>query len=107
MFYIYIGETQCIKTRSSKHNSGNGSALITPLHLTPYAVVAFIYGFEGNRILRRYIERQWQQSMIAQLRSSINDTKQIHVADVIVDQNDLLEDVIEPIQLKLQLIFTE
>ena len=56
--FIYIGETQCIKTRLSNHNSGNGSTLTSPLHLIPYAVVAFICGFEGNIILRRHIEQQ-------------------------------------------------
>ena len=55
--FIYIGETQCIKTRLSNHNSGNGSALTTSLYLRPYAVVAFIRRFEDDIVLRQYIER--------------------------------------------------
>ena len=56
--FIYIGETQCIKTRLSNLNSGKGSALTTPLHLSPYTVVAFICRFGGNRTLRQHIEQQ-------------------------------------------------
>ena len=45
---------------------------------------------------------------MAQLRNSINDMKQIaRNAGVIVDRNNLLADVIETIQLKLQVLFTE
>lgn len=106
--FIYIGETQCLKTRLGNHNSGNGSTLTTPLHLRPYAIIAFICGFDGNKILRRQIERQWQEKMHSQITNGINDAKQIaRSAGVIVERNNSLEDVIEPIQLRLQLLFTE
>ena len=106
--FIYVGESQCLKIRLGHHNSGNGSTLTTPLHLRPYAIIAFICGFDGNKILRRQIERQWQESMHTQIRSGITDAKQIaRSAGVIIERNNSLEDVIEPIQLRLQLLFTE
>ena len=46
--------------------------------------------------------------MHTQLRRGITDAKQIaHSAGVRIERNNSLEDVIKPIQLKLQLLFTE
>ena len=46
--------------------------------------------------------------MHTQLRSGITDVKQIaRSAGVIIERNNSLEDVIKPIQLKLQLLFTQ
>ena len=58
--FLYIGETECIRTRLSQHNSGNGSSMTTPLHLRTCAVIAYICGFDGNNVLGRSIEIQWQ-----------------------------------------------
>ena len=54
----YIGETRCLKTRLSQHNSGSGS-IFTAKH-RPYAVIAYICGFCGNKPLRRYVEEHWK-----------------------------------------------
>ena len=106
--YIYIWETQCIKTRLLNHSSGNRSVLTTPLHLRPYVIIAFIGEFEGNRILGQYIEWQWQQSIIAQLRNGINDTRKIvRSGSVVIDQNNSLKDAKKTIQLKLQILVNQ
>ena len=56
--YTYIGETDNIRQRIKQHNSGHGSQSTEPSFLCPFAVIAYICGFNGERTLRRYIERQ-------------------------------------------------
>ena len=56
--FVYIGLITCIKTRIINHNSGNGSSITNPLIIRPFAVIAFICGFDGNKILHCSIEHQ-------------------------------------------------
>ena len=54
--FVYIEETKYIRTRITNHNSGHGSSMTTPFQLRPYAVVAYMCGFDGNNILCHHIE---------------------------------------------------
>ena len=58
--FVYIGETTCTRTRLTKHNSGHGSSMTTPLRLQLYTVVAYICGFDCNNMLHYHIEQQWR-----------------------------------------------
>ena len=55
--YCYIGETICIKDRLRSHNSGHGSSSTAPSDLRPFAMLAYICGFDGedSKELRLYI----------------------------------------------------
>ena len=59
-FFSYIGTTKCISQRLNQHNSGYGSEGTSPLELRPYAVFAYICGFDGNFQLRYHVEREWK-----------------------------------------------
>ena len=96
--FLYIGETKCIQNRVVNQNSGNVSSMTTPLHLRPFAVIAFICGFDGNNIGHRSLERKWQVRMYTLKRGGIIDAKKIaHSASDIVERNNPLHDFISPI----------
>ena len=60
--FIYIGTTNCLKTRLRTHNSGHGALATEPSYLRSYALLAYICGFGGGRNdLRYYIERNWKE----------------------------------------------
>ena len=106
--FMYIEETKCIGTWLSQHNSGNGSSMTTSLCLRSFAVIVYICGFDGNNILRRSIERQWQECMHRLRRIGIIDAKQIsRSASDIVERKNALSDAILPVKLKLILLFNE
>ena len=44
--FTYIGKTKYICTRIQQNNSGVGSVATGPLQLCPYALLAYICGFE-------------------------------------------------------------
>ncbi|HIB92148.1 TPA: GIY-YIG nuclease family protein, partial [Candidatus Poribacteria bacterium] len=47
--FCYIGETNNIHVHLNQHNSGYGSQTTCLLSLRPYALFAYVCGFEGNR----------------------------------------------------------
>ena len=52
--------TNCLRTRINQHNSGYGSSTTAPPELRPFALMAYICGFDGQRDLMFHIERQWK-----------------------------------------------
>ena len=48
--FTYIGKTMSIRNRIQRHNSGVLSVSIEPLHLWPYALFAYICGFDSKMI---------------------------------------------------------
>ena len=56
---FYFGQCQDLPTRLRKHNSGNGS-MSTGYQHAPYAVFAYICGFDCNATLRFHVESQWK-----------------------------------------------
>jgi len=59
--FSYIGETGNIITRLNQHNSGYGSHTTCPLSYRPYALFAYVCGFDDNWNLRRQFEFMWKQ----------------------------------------------
>ena len=55
---IYIGETEDLGRRLKQHNSGNGTAF-TKIG-RPYAVFAYVCGFNANQDVRKYFEDEWK-----------------------------------------------
>ena len=55
--YTYIGECNNLFSRLNQHNSGHRATSTTPYHRRPFAIMGFMCGFNGNKNLRRYIEK--------------------------------------------------
>lgn len=74
--YSYIGQTICIRRRIKEHNSGYGSQSTTPSYLRPFALMAYICGFNGERSeLRLHMERQWKLKRDYMIRMGNNDPR--------------------------------
>ena len=58
--FIYIGKTKSLRKRIKKHNSGIGSVSTEPLNLRPYALLAYICGFDLRDELMSYVEQTWK-----------------------------------------------
>ena len=75
--YTYIGQTVCIRDRMKAHNSGSGSLSTESIHLRPFALMAYICGFEGhNKVQREYIERRWKECRDEVIRNGVLDPRQ-------------------------------
>ena len=75
--FFYIGQTKDISTRIVQHNSGHGSTTTSPLRLRPYAVLAYVCGFDGNKHLMLSVENQWQSQCHELRRNGITDVNQL------------------------------
>ena len=104
--YCYIGETKCLRTRLRQHNSGYGSSSTEPSYLRPFAVMAYICGFNNQETLRLYIERKWKEKINYLKRNGINDNRQWARSG-----NDIIQNInedsfnIEKHELRLVLLF--
>lgn len=107
--FVYIGETQYISAQLANHNSGKVSSMANPLRLRSFVEIVNICGFDDNNIFTSFpivtIEIIYMHRL---KRNSITNTKQIACgASDIVEQNNLLPDIILPIQLKIILLFNK
>ena len=85
MSYSYIGQTININASLNQHNSGYGS-LGTPISLAPYALVAYVCGFDGNKHVRENFEFRWKQVRDRERNKGIISIQQIaRVASGIVE----------------------
>ena len=75
--YTYIGMTSNIAVRLQQHNSGNGHAFTTPTRLRPWALFAYITGFDGDRRKMFSIERRWKTRRQEERERGISCPKQI------------------------------
>ena len=66
---IYIGQTLHLGTRLAQHNSGFGGKQTSPAHLRPWALLAYVAGFQQNRQNMLSFESDWKtraQAIVAQ-----------------------------------------
>jgi predicted GIY-YIG superfamily endonuclease len=56
----YIGQTKKLVQRLKEHNSGYGSQGTSDPHLRPWALLAYVTGFDGNVTSMLAFERQWK-----------------------------------------------
>ena len=73
--FNYIVNTMSIRRRIQQHNSGVGSVSTEPIHLRPYALLAYITGFNARRNLLFYIEAKWKQNLDKLVRQGVNDVR--------------------------------
>ena len=104
--YTYIGTSNCIRTRIVQHNSGYGSRSTEDFRLRPFAMMAYICGFGGDRDLMYSIEEKWKIRR-DQLRVDGNDDPRDWAKcgeDVIrAESGNIFGDDVSP--LKLVLLF--
>ena len=104
--YSYIGETNCLRDRLKQHNSGFGSSSTAPSYLRPFAVMAYICGFNGERNLRRFIEQKWKERRDCLVRNGINDVRiWARCGNDVIDNIDEVAFNIERSELRLVLLF--
>ena len=58
----YIGETKRLVKRIEEHNSGYGSEGSLDYRLRPWALLAFVSGFDGNHGAMLAFEYQWKMA---------------------------------------------
>ncbi len=104
--YSYIGETNCLRDRLKQHNSGYGSLSTEPSYLRPFAVMAFICGFNGEKNLRRFIEQKWKEKRDSLVQNGINDIRRwAHCGNEVIDNLDETAFNTEKSELRLILLF--
>jgi hypothetical protein len=64
-----------IRRRIQQHKSGVGSVSTEPLHLWPFALFAYICGFDSKNDLLFCIERVWKEKRDRLIRNEVNDLK--------------------------------
>lgn len=104
--YTYIGKTKNPRVRLYNHNAGFGSAGTEPIHLRPFAVMAYIAGFDGDDELMLSVERRWQEHRDTLMRQGVFDPRVWARAgtDVIKEYNERLDNSID---LRMVLLFYE
>ena len=50
--FTYIGTTLCLTNRLQAHNCGRGAAETNPMYLRPFALFAYICGFNENSCMK-------------------------------------------------------
>lgn len=74
--FSYIGKTMDINRRLQQHNSGNDSSSTAPQRLRPYAIFAYICGFEHDKTLLSCVEFVWKEKRDRLCNSGIQCQKQ-------------------------------
>jgi len=64
----YIGQTFRLLKRLKQHNSGWGSRQTASPTLRPWALLAFVCGFDGRRYCMEEFERQWEHKREIHMR---------------------------------------
>lgn len=75
--FSYIGETNNIGVRLNQHNQGYGSQTTCNPSLRPYALFAYVCGFEGNKKLMKDFEFTWKCRRDHERMNGMNSVKQI------------------------------
>ena len=60
--FTYIGETRNIAHRLRQHNSGYGCSATSSSTRRPFAVFAYICGFNGDKRRQQFVEQKWKET---------------------------------------------
>ena len=71
--FVYIGMTKSIRVRIQQHNSGVGAVSTEPLHLRPYALLAYICGFDLRMDLMAFVEQKWKYKRDQLIQNGTNN----------------------------------
>ena len=102
--FTYIGKTKHPRRRLQNHNSGYGASATEPCHLRPFAVMAYIAGFDGNDELMLAAENKWKFVRDELIRSGDLCAKSWARAGVRVIHNSNLQADYEVNEYSLRLV---
>ena len=106
--FSYIGQTHSISKRIQAHNTGVGSVSTEPLHLRPYALFAYICGFNCRFDVLEYMETQWKVKRDRLIRSGVNDLKAwAYSANDVISELNVESVGIQPSELTLICLFND
>ena len=104
--FSYIGKTKSIRQRIRQHNSGIGSVATEPLHLRPYALFAYICGFNSKIAILSYVERKWKEKRDDLRENGENNIQAwAHCGNEIIENMDEESFGVKPSDLKLICLF--
>ena len=105
--FVYIGMTTSIIRRINQHNSGLGAVSTEPLHLRPYALFAYICGFELRKDLMSYVEQKWKFRRDQLRINGVNEPMAwAHAGGSLISEIDA-HDNADPCGLKMVCMFME
>ena len=104
--YAYVGETECLRRNLKEHNSGYNSCSTEPSYLRPFAVMAYICGFDGKKTLHQHIKQKWEDRRNELFNNGVNDIREWSRCgnDVIQNTNEASFNI-ERQDLRLILLF--
>ena len=106
--FSYIGKTKSIRNRIRQHNSGVGLVATEPLHLRPYALFAYICGFDSKNDIIFYMERVWKERRDQSIRNGVNDIKAwARCGAEIIEEMDEQNFGVKPTDLTLVCLFSD
>ena len=83
----YIGETMCLKTRLRQHNSGSGTFFTNKIGRRPWALFAYITGFDKKRNLMKSVENSWQKLCHDAVSDGVRSMKEIASTASLITEN--------------------
>jgi predicted GIY-YIG superfamily endonuclease len=84
----YIGQTmRALATRLNEHNSGKGSEQTKSPTLIPWGLLAFVTGFNGDRVALRCFEEVWEEKRLTLFR---RQTGEITAQQIISEGTNLM-----------------
>ena len=83
----YIGETMCLKTRLRQHNSGSGTFFMNKIGRRPWALFAYITGFDKKRNLMKSVENSWQKLCHDAVSDGVRSMKEIASTASLITEN--------------------
>jgi hypothetical protein len=75
---VYIGSTKSLVKRWRQHNTGYGANQTRAIQLRPWAILAFIVGFDGNDQNYIQVEENWIARKQTQVRNGVATVESIH-----------------------------
>ena len=81
----YIGQTKDLYNRLRQHNSGSGPTQAT--YFLPYALCAYVCGFDGNQRLCLQFEQEWRNEVFnLNMQGIMSVFRWARIAETIIDR---------------------
>ena len=108
MTFTYIDKTFFNQIKKKQHKSDIGSDSTELMNLRPYALFAYIWGFNNNNDLLFYLEMIYKEKWDQLIRNGVNDPKSWAYCgeEIISDLNEERFGV-KPTDLTLVCLFNE
>ena len=91
----YIGQTYNLKSRLTQHNSGSGTYFTNEIQNRPWAILAYIAGFDRNKQSMLSIEDSWKRLRNNAIHNGTRDPRElVMTACTIVENNNDLRLII-------------